>query len=77
MHNTRTTHQTNNSFVRELQALRRKLEAGQQDAAAEFSLVALVQALRDCASSVKEGSHDAVLTTVLSISLWSCSAVRA
>jgi hypothetical protein len=39
--------------------------------------VSLVQALRDCAGSIKEGAHDAVLTTVLSISLWDCSAVSA
>jgi hypothetical protein len=62
------------SFVKELQALRRKLEAG-SDAAADFSLVSLVRALRDNAGSIKEGAHDAVLTTVLSISLWSCSTV--
>lgn len=62
------------SFVKELQALRRKLDAG-HDAAAEFSFVSLIQALRDCASVVKESSHDAVLTTVLSTSLWTCSPV--
>jgi hypothetical protein len=62
------------SFVKELQALRRKLEGG-SDAAADFSLVSLVRALRDNAGSIKEGAHDAVLTTVLSISLWSCSTV--
>jgi hypothetical protein len=62
------------SFVKELQALRRKLEAGHDDAA-EFSLVSLLHALRDCAGSIKEGAHDAVLSTVLSISLWSCSNV--
>lgn len=60
--------------MKELQALRRKLEAG-SDAAADFSLVSLVRALRDNAGSIKEGAHDAVLTTVLSISLWSCSTV--
>lgn len=64
-----------NSFVRELQSLRRKLENGQHDAAAEFSLVCLVQALISCASSLKEGIHDAVLTTILSIGLWSCTKV--
>jgi hypothetical protein len=62
------------SFVKELQALRRKLEAG-HDAAADFSLVSLVRALRDNAGAIKEGAHDAVLTTVLSISLWACSSV--
>lgn len=34
-----------------------------------------MRALRDNAGSIKEGAHDAVLTTVLSMSLWSCSAV--
>lgn len=62
------------SFVKELQALRHKLEAG-HDAAADFSLVSLVRALRDNAGAIKEGAHDAVLTTVLSISLWGCSSV--
>jgi hypothetical protein len=64
------------SFVKELQSLRRKLESS-PDAATEFSLIALVQALTTCASSLKEGIHDAVLTTILSISLWSCTKVHA
>eukprot|EP00882_Tetradesmus_deserticola_P032296 GHRQ01036595.1.p2 GENE.GHRQ01036595.1~~GHRQ01036595.1.p2 ORF type:complete len:115 (-),score=43.76 GHRQ01036595.1:8-352(-) len=64
------------SFAKELQSLRRKLESG-PDAAAEFSLIALIQALTTCVSSLREGVHDAVLTTILSISLWSCSKVGA
>ncbi|KAF6257096.1 RNA polymerase I-specific transcription initiation factor RRN3-domain-containing protein [Scenedesmus sp. NREL 46B-D3] len=65
-----------NNFVKELQSLRRKLETS-PDAAAEFSLIALIQALTTCVSSLKEGMHDAVLTIILSISLWSCTkAVR-
>jgi hypothetical protein len=64
------------SFVKELQSLRRKLESS-PDAAAEFQLVALVQALTSCVSSLKEGIHDAVLTTLLSISFWSCTKVGA
>ncbi|WIA18820.1 hypothetical protein OEZ85_003501 [Tetradesmus obliquus] len=67
-----------NNFVKELQSLRRKLESSPDDAAAEFSLIALIQALTTCVSALKEGIHDAVLTSILSISLWSCSkAVRA
>eukprot|EP00775_Hariotina_reticulata_P003857 gene3857-4114_t len=65
-----------NNFVKEVQALRRKLEAGPDDAA-EFSLVCLIQAIKYCVSFLKEGKHDAVLTTVLSIGLWdSTQAVR-
>jgi hypothetical protein len=63
------------SFVKELQALRRKLEAAPDDAA-EFSLVCLIQAIKYCVSFLKEGRHDAVLTTVLSIGLWDCTLVR-
>lgn len=63
------------SFVKELQSLRRKLESSPDDAAAEFSLIALIQALTTCVSALKEGIHDAVLTSILSISLWSCSKV--
>jgi hypothetical protein len=36
-----------------------------------------VQALTSCVSSLKEGIHDAVLTTLLSISFWSCTKVGA
>ncbi len=60
--------------MKELQALRRKLETAHDDAA-EFSLVCLIQALTACVSSLKEGIHDAVLTTILSIGLWNCSTV--
>eukprot|EP00879_Flechtneria_rotunda_P029703 GHRR01032144.1.p1 GENE.GHRR01032144.1~~GHRR01032144.1.p1 ORF type:complete len:194 (+),score=57.72 GHRR01032144.1:208-789(+) len=67
---------TYNNFVKELQALRRKLDSG-SDAAAEFSFVALIQALTSCISDLKNGSNDTILTTILSIGLWSCSkAVR-
>jgi hypothetical protein len=63
------------SFVKELQSLRRKLESS-PDAAAEFSLIALINALKDVASCLKEGIHDAVLTTILSIGMWSCTKVQ-
>eukprot|EP00878_Enallax_costatus_P023831 GHUV01025383.1.p1 GENE.GHUV01025383.1~~GHUV01025383.1.p1 ORF type:complete len:218 (+),score=54.51 GHUV01025383.1:216-869(+) len=64
-------------LISELKAQRRRLEAGHDQAAAEFHFTAIVEALASCASTLKDGSHDVLLTAVLGIPFWQCSkAVR-
>jgi hypothetical protein len=63
------------SLVKQLAALRRKVgDVADEDA--QRSMCGLLMALTSSVSALKEGKHEAVLSEVLSIRLWSCCQVR-
>lgn len=62
------------SFVKELSAVKRKVEE-QQDEEACLGLCHIMQSLTACVSVVRERKHDALVRELLSISLWKCPQV--
>ena len=62
------------SLVKQLAALRRKL-GNVADEDDEQMMCGLLMALTSSVSALKEGKHEAVLSEVLSIKLWSCCQV--
>ncbi|KAI8468899.1 MAG: RNA polymerase I-specific transcription initiation factor RRN3-domain-containing protein [Monoraphidium minutum] len=66
------------NLVRDLAALKRRLEADDGDAEASFSLTQLLRALGGCVATLRERKHDALLGEVLGLRMWLATAeVRA